>query len=91
MTVLVVVLGQLDGLPGAASAAQSLLDRASGYLKVFRLLGPGQVLQTLTILSASSSAPAGVPHGANTVVGWPGLQLNASFRDLPLHGLRAGP
>jgi serine-type D-Ala-D-Ala carboxypeptidase (penicillin-binding protein 5/6) len=72
--VIVVTLGQPDGLYGAASADQELLDAVTPVLRSYRVLATGAVVAQVRA-RWSATAPSAVAASAVTVVGWPGLAL----------------
>jgi D-alanyl-D-alanine carboxypeptidase (penicillin-binding protein 5/6) len=77
--VIVVTLGQPDGLPGASSADQALLNAVTPLLHSYQVLSTGQVVAEVRA-RWTAAAPSAVATSAATIVGWPGLALAVTVR-----------
>jgi D-alanyl-D-alanine carboxypeptidase (penicillin-binding protein 5/6) len=77
---IVVTLGQPDGLNGAASADRALLDAMTPLLRAYQVLGTGNAVAQVRA-AWTRATPNAVAGGPATVVGWPGLTL--SFAVVP--------
>jgi hypothetical protein len=85
-----VVLGQPDGLYGAASADAKLLDAATPLLELHRLWGRHQPIARVTAPWLGDPAGAGADSGAY-LVGWPGLSASIHVSVWSPRWRKAGP
>ncbi len=77
------VLGQPNGLQGAAAAANALLREATGALRLVPLASKGWRVAKVQV-AGGSPLWGRVPYDSSAIIGWPGLRIG--YRIAPLAG-----
>ncbi|HZD65098.1 MAG TPA: hypothetical protein VE152_03270, partial [Acidimicrobiales bacterium] len=80
-TVLVVVvsLGQPNGLAGAGAADKALLDAATPLLRPVPVLAPNQTVGHVVLSGGHRQVPVVGPPTPTVMTGWPGITIDTSL------------